>query len=185
MVGTPAQPAVIWLTGLSGAGKSTIAAAVHRELGARGVPVELLDGDVVRLFAPTGFSRADRDAHVARVGFMASRLEHHGITVVCALISPYAAARARVRSMCRRFIEVHVATSLEECERRDVKGLYDRARRGEVSNFTGISDPYEPPDAPALIIDTAGITVDEAARLVVHAWEGAPDGELTTQRGGD
>jgi adenylylsulfate kinase len=164
-------PAVLWFTGLSGAGKSTIAAAVVREFVRRGVQTEYLDGDAVRLLSPTGFTRADRDAHVKRVGFLASRLEHHGITVVCALISPYEEARDYVRGLCDRFIEIHVATPLAECERRDVKGLYQRARRGEIGNFTGISDPYEVPRQPDVVIDTTGIGVDEAAARVLAAWE--------------
>ena len=164
-------PAVLWFTGLSGAGKSTVASAIVRELVRRGVPIEYLDGDAVRLLSPTGFTRADRDAHVKRVGFLASRLEHHGITVVCALISPYEEARQFVRGLCDRFIEIHVATPLEECERRDVKGLYQRARRGEISNFTGISDPYEVPTQPDLVIDTTGLRVEEAVRRVVAVWE--------------
>jgi adenylyl-sulfate kinase len=166
------KTAVLWFTGLSGAGKSTLATAVFRALCIRGVPTELLDGDAVRLLAPTGFSRPERDAHVKRVGFMAGRLEHHGVTAICALISPYAEARQWVRSQCRRFIEIHVSTPLEECERRDVKGLYAKARRGEISNFTGIDDPYEPPAAPDLVIDTRILSVDRAARLVVNAWSG-------------
>jgi adenylylsulfate kinase len=165
--------AVLWLTGLSGAGKSTLAAAVERALQARGVPTELLDGDAVRLLSPAGFSRDERNAHVRRVGFLASRLEHHGVVVICALISPYAEARRQVSGMCRRFVEIHVATPLEECERRDVKGLYARARRGEILHFTGIDDPYEPPDAPALVIDTTRVGVEDAVRQIVEEWESA------------
>ena len=165
------QAAVLWFTGLSGAGKSTIASAVLHELSSRGTPAEYLDGDDVRQWSPAGFARADRDAHVRRVGFLASRLEHHGVTVICALISPYAEARARVRGMCRRFIEVHVSTPLPECERRDVKGLYARARRGEIRNFTGIDAPYEPPEAPEVAIDTTDLTVEEAVHRVLQAWE--------------
>ena len=164
-------PAVLWFTGLSGAGKSTIASAVVRELLRRGIQTEYLDGDAVRLLSPTGFSRADRDVHVKRVGFLASRLEYHGVTVVCALISPYEEARQHVRGLCERFVEIHVATPLAECERRDVKGLYRRARRGEISNFTGISDPYEVPRQPDLVIDTTGVPVEEAVRRVLAAWE--------------
>jgi adenylylsulfate kinase len=163
--------AVIWFTGLSGAGKSTLAEAVVRVLRERAVSTELLDGDAVRALSPTGFSRAERDAHVQRVGFLASRLEHHGVTVVCALISPYAGARAAVRSMCRQFLEIYVSTPIEECERRDPKGLYARARRGEISSFTGVSDPYEPPSAPDLTIDTSQVALDAAVAAVVELWE--------------
>jgi len=177
------RAAVLWFTGLSGAGKSTIASAVFEELGRKGAPAELLDGDVVRQFSPTGFSRADRDAHVRRVGYFASRLEDHGVTVVCALISPYAAARADVRKLCRRFIEIHVATPLAECERRDVKGLYARARAGQLPHFTGIDDPYEVPVTPELTIDTSRIQLPEAVRLVMKVWtasDRAVAAELTT-----
>jgi adenylylsulfate kinase len=172
MVGSaaPLEPAVVWFTGLSGAGKSTLARAVRDRLLAAGARVEYLDGDAIRsVFPQTGYSRPDRDAHVRRVGFLASRLEHHGVFVVCALISPYADSRDHVRSLCRRFVEVHVSTPLDECERRDVKGLYQRARRGEIANFTGVDDPYEPPAAPELRIDTREISVPEAADLVMSA----------------
>lgn len=162
------DPAVLWFTGLSGAGKSTIAQEVCERLSAVGVPVEYLDGDTIRdIFPNTGFSRAERDAHVRRVGFLASRLEHHGIFVVCALISPYRESRASVRRLCRRFVEIHVSTPLHECERRDVKGLYGRARRGEITNFTGLDDPYEPPVDPELQIDTSVVSLSEAADLVM------------------
>ena len=162
---------VLWFTGLSGSGKSTLATAVDRELQTLGVATELLDGDAVRALSPTGFSRVDRDAHVKRVGFLASRLEHHNVTVLCSLISPYASSREFVRSLCRRFIEIHVATPLAECERRDVKGLYSRARRGELTQFTGIDDPYEPPDDPELTIDTSAVPLDEAVSRVITVWE--------------
>lgn len=162
------RPAVVWFTGLSGAGKSTIAQAVCERLRAAGAKVEYLDGDTIRdVFPNTGFSREEREAHVKRIGFLASRLEHHGVIVVCALISPYAASRAEARRMANRFIEVHVATSLAECERRDVKGLYRRARKGEITRFTGIDDPYEPPERPELTLDTSTLTVAEAAEQVL------------------
>jgi adenylylsulfate kinase len=167
---TAMAPSVIWFTGLSGAGKSTIAREVCERLQSDGVKVEYLDGDVIRSLLPaTGFSRRERDEHVKRVGFLASRLEHHGVVVVCALISPYAESRAYVRELCQRFIEIHVATPLEECERRDVKGLYRRARRGEIAHFTGIDDAYEPPVDPELRLDTRGMTVDDAVQLVMEA----------------
>jgi adenylylsulfate kinase len=166
MVGEP-QAAVLWFTGLSGAGKTTIAAAVDNELRKRGFRTELLDGDAVRQLSPTGFSRGDRDAHVRRVGFLASRLEHHGITVICSLISPYADSRRYVRRLCRNFVEIHVSTPLGECERRDVKGLYARARRGEIAQFTGIDDPYEPPADAELTLDTTVIGLDDAVSKVL------------------
>jgi adenylylsulfate kinase len=173
MTATPAAgpvipPAVVWLTGLSGAGKTTIGRALYADLSARGVRVEFLDGDAVRDLLPgTGFTRAERDAHVKRVGFLASRLEHHDILVICALISPYREAREYSRRLCRRFVEVHVATPLEECERRDPKALYARARRGEIQNFTGVSDPYEAPLAPDVVIDTRGVSVEDAVGQIL------------------
>ena len=164
---------VIWLTGLSGSGKSTIGRALAARLLAVTPRVEYLDGDTIRDLAPgTGFSREERDAHVTRVGFLASRLAHHGVTVVCALISPYAAARARVRNLCPRFVEVHVATPLDTCEARDAKGLYARARAGELRHFTGIDDPYEPPEAPAVAIDTRDQSVDDAVDAILRVVSG-------------
>jgi|SRR5688572_1106941 len=166
------RPAVLWFTGLSGSGKSTIAQRVLAELGRRQRKVEHLDGDTIReIFPQTGFTRADRDAHVRRVGYLASRLERHGVCVVVSLISPYEESRRFVRGLCANFIEIHVATPLEECERRDVKGLYARARRGEITQFTGIDDPYEPPTHPEVRIDTQAVTVDEAVAMVLKRLE--------------
>ena len=162
------EPAVIWFTGLSGSGKSTIADRVAADLVSRGLRVERLDGDSVRnIFPNTGFTRAERDEHIRRIGFLASTLEKNGVFVVASFVSPYEDARRFVRNLCRNFIEVHVATPLEECERRDAKGLYARARRGEIANFTGISDPYEPPVRPELVLDTTQISVDQAGRMVL------------------
>jgi adenylylsulfate kinase len=158
---------VLWFTGLSGAGKSTIAAAVHATLSKYAVASELLDGDAVRAISPTGFTREERDSHVRRVGFLASRLEHHGVTVSCALISPYAASREWVRQLCQNFIEIHIATPLTECERRDVKGLYARARRGEITHFTGIDDPYEAPAHAEVVIDTTTSPLEHSVDRVV------------------
>lgn len=164
-----ATPAVLWLTGLSGSGKSTIALRVMDILEKRGMRVEHLDGDTIRdIFPQTGFSRDERNAHVRRVGYLASRLEKNGVIVVASLISPYQESRDFVRGLCANFVEVYVATPLEECERRDVKGLYAKARQGELKNFTGISDPYEPPRNPELVIDTSETSVEEAAALVVR-----------------
>jgi adenylylsulfate kinase len=163
------RSAVLWFTGLSGSGKSTIAARVIEKLQANGVAVEHLDGDNIReIFPLTGFTRADRDGHVRRVGFLASRLENHGVTVVASLISPYEESRAFVRGLCDNFIEIYVSTPLDECERRDVKGLYARARRGEITGFTGIDDPYEPPVNPELVLDTSRLSVDEAVATVLN-----------------
>ena len=161
-------PAVIWMTGLSGSGKSTVAHYVADELRRQGTAIEVLDGDAIRsVFPATGFTREERDLHVKRVGFLASRLEFHGVTVIASLVSPYGESRDFVRGLCRRFLEVHVSTPLAECERRDVKGLYAKARRGEIRNFTGIDDPYEAPARPELVLDTSDMTLDEAAARVL------------------
>src|SRR5580765_6610986 len=160
---------VIWFTGLSGSGKSTVAEWVAARLRDRGVAVESLDGDRLRsVFPDTGFAKADRDAHIRRVGFLASRLEHHGVTVVASFVSPYRESRDFVRSLCRHFVEIHVSTPLDECERRDVKGLYARARRGEIRNFTGIDDPFEVPEHPELVLDTRTLTVEQSVAAVLE-----------------
>ncbi|MEP7115937.1 MAG: 3'(2'),5'-bisphosphate nucleotidase CysQ [Acidobacteriota bacterium] len=164
----PPRPAVVWFTGLSGAGKSTIATHLRQHLQSLGAEVEVLDGDAIRQAVPgTGFTRPERDAHIRRVGFLASRLEAHGVVVVAALISPYRDSRAFVRSLCHEFVEVHVATSLAECERRDPKGLYARARAGQVPQFSGIDDPYEPPEQAEIVIDAAVVAAAEAAARIV------------------
>jgi len=165
---TKAGAPVLWFTGLSGSGKSTIAGRVHRELERRGVDVEYIDGDALReVFPNTGFTRADREEHLRRTGYMASRLAAHGVTVVASFVSPYRDSREFVRRLCPDFFEIYVATPLEECERRDVKGLYARARRGQIQNFTGIDDPYEPPESPELTLDTRTLSVDECTAKVL------------------
>jgi adenylylsulfate kinase len=165
---TRAGAPVLWFTGLSGSGKSTIAGRVHRELERRGVDVEYIDGDALReVFPNTGFTRADREEHLRRTGYMASRLAAHGVTVVASFVSPYRDSREFVRRLCPDFFEIYVATPLEECERRDVKGLYARARRGQIQNFTGIDDPYEPPESPELTLDTRSLSVDECTVKVL------------------
>ena len=163
------RPAVIWLTGLSGAGKTTLAEGLANQLRGRGYKVEHIDGDTVRTFFPmTGFSRSERDEHVRRVGYLAARLEQHGVVVIASLISPYLATRAFVRALCTNFVEVYVSTPLQECERRDVKGLYGRARRGEVASFTGVSDPYEAPVDAEIVVDTYGIPLSDATGSVLR-----------------
>jgi adenylylsulfate kinase len=165
---------VLWFTGLSGSGKSTIATRVHRELERRGVEVEYIDGDALReVFPNTGFTREEREEHLRRTGYMACRLAAHGVTVVASFVSPYRASRDFIRRLCPGFVEVFVATSLDECERRDVKGLYARARRGEIRNFTGIDDPYEPPEHPELTLDTLALSVDECVDRVLARMEGS------------
>jgi adenylylsulfate kinase len=170
------KAAVIWLTGLSGSGKSTIADRLAAELERLGCEVEKLDGDGVREVFPTGFSREERQQHVRRMGFMAGLLNRHGVFVVASFISPYRESRDFARSHARRFFEVHVSTPLAECERRDVKGLYARARRGEIKAFTGISDPYEPPLCPELTLDTTELPVESAVRQILDAVLGKDQG---------
>jgi adenylylsulfate kinase len=161
-------PSVIWLTGLSGSGKSTIAESVKEYLSNKGIRVEHLDGDVVRkMFPQTGFSKEERDKHIRRIGYLAAMLEKHDVSVVASFISPYREAREFVRSLCRNFIEIHVSTPLEVCEQRDPKGLYAKARRGEIKEFTGIDDPYEEPLKPELRIDTTHQTIEESVKIVV------------------
>ncbi|MGH7499927.1 MAG: adenylyl-sulfate kinase [Gemmatimonadales bacterium] len=162
------EPAVVWLTGLSGAGKSAIAGQLVETLRSRGLSVEHLDGDTVRDLFPTGFTREERHEHNRRMAFLASRLEHHGVTVVASFVSPYRASRQFARELSRRFIEVHVSTPIEECERRDVKGLYARARLGELRHFTGIDDPYEPPAAAEVTLDTRELSVDQSVARIVE-----------------
>jgi adenylylsulfate kinase len=167
--GEATRPTVLWFTGLPSSGKSTIARWVADQLRALGLPVEQLDGDTIRrIFPNTGFSRPERDTHVKRVGYLASKLEQHGVFVVASLVSPYEDSRRFVRGLCTTFVEVYVATPLEVCEQRDVKGLYAKARRGEIMNFTGIDDPYEQPSSPELTLDTTKLTVAEAGGRVLH-----------------
>lgn len=165
--------AVLWFTGLSGSGKSTIAERVHAELERRGTEAEYIDGDALRaVFPGTGFTRDQREEHLRRTGYMASRLEAHGIMVVASFVSPYRESRDFIRKLCRNFVEIYVSTPLEECERRDVKGLYARARKGEIRNFTGIDDPYEPPEHPELTLDTRVLSVDQSVAKVLERFGG-------------
>ena len=161
----------MWLTGLSGAGKSTITEALAPELRAAGRKVEVLDGDVVRthLSKGLGFSREDRDLNVARIAFVAHLLARNGVAVIVAAVSPYRGAREDARRLIGDFIEVHVAPPLEECIRRDTKGLYEKALAGEIGQFTGVSDPYEPPDNAELVLDTSKIDVATAVARVKGA----------------
>ncbi|MBO4711867.1 adenylyl-sulfate kinase [bacterium] len=162
------DPCVIWFTGLSGAGKTTLAEKLAAYLKEKGKKCELLDGDTVRnIFPQTGFTKKERDEHVKRMGFLASMLERNGVTVLASFISPYRESRDFVRKMCRNFVEVYVSTSLEVCEKRDVKGLYKKARSGEIKSFTGIDDPYEAPLHPEITINTAEESVEESLEKLV------------------
>lgn len=163
----------LWFTGLSGAGKSTITKAVEYQLSLRDCRFEVLDGDVVRthLSKGLGFSKEDRDTNIRRIGFVANLLSRNGVIVLVSAISPYRAIRDEVRSMTDNFIEVHVNASLEVCEQRDVKGLYAKARAGEIKSFTGIDDPYEPPLNPEIVCHTAEESIEESAAKVISELE--------------
>jgi adenylyl-sulfate kinase len=166
----------VWLTGLSGAGKTTIGHAVAAELERRGLHVELLDGDVVRthLSKGLGFSHEDRDTNIERIGWVASRLTRHGAAVVVAAISPYDATRKKVRALIEDqgpFVEVWVKASVEECARRDAKGLYAKAYAGEIEHFTGVDDPYEEPDDAEIVADTVSLAPEESIAFVLGELE--------------
>jgi len=159
----------LWFTGLPSSGKTSIARAMIPLLRERGWNVELLDGDEVRrgLSFDLGFDRKDREAHAGRVTFVAKVLARNDAIPIVSLISPYATSRAHARSEVGRFVEIYVNTPVEVCEQRDVKGLYKRARAGEIREFTGISDPYEVPLHPDITVDTVKMSIDESARYVL------------------
>src|SRR5436305_10006412 len=166
----------LWFTGLSGAGKTTIAELVRQELEVRGRKVEWLDGDEVRehLSKGLGFSKEDRDTNIDRIGWVASKLTRHGAAVVVSAISPYAEARDKARAMVEEhgtFVEVFVDASVEECARRDVKGLYEKAFRGEIKEFTGVSDPYEAPERPEICIESEHEQPEESAQRILELLE--------------
>src|SRR5918999_3530369 len=161
--------AVIWFTGLSGSGKTTIAHLVEEKLVDAGVPIEILDGDVVRenLSKGLGFSKEDRDTNIRRIAFVAHLLQRNGVFVITAAISPYREIRNEARSMVKDFVEVFADAPLDVCEQRDVKGLYAKARAGEIKEFTGVSDPYEAPESPEVTCRTDRETVEESAQKVL------------------
>lgn len=162
------EASVLWLTGLSGAGKSTQADRLVKKFKDQGMKVELLDGDSIREVLPqTGFSKADRLDHNKRVAFLASRLQAHGINVIVSMISPFEEGRQFAQKVCKNFHLIHIATPLEICEDRDVKGLYARARAGEIKNFTGLDDPYEEPKSANLIVDTSGSSEEESQEEIL------------------
>lgn len=161
---------VVWFTGLSGSGKTTLAKEVERELRARGMRyVQRLDGDVVRqdLTRDLGFSKADRDENIHRVTFVAELLSKNGVATTCSFISPYRQARAIARERCHRFIEVYVECPLDVLIKRDPKGLYKKALAGEITGFTGVDDPYEPPENPEIVVHTDRETVEESTDKII------------------
>jgi adenylylsulfate kinase len=164
---------VLWFTGLSGSGKSTLAAAVAARLDASRQRVEVLDGDAVRavLSRDLGFSREDRDTQVMRLAFVARLLARNGVFVLVAAISPFRRARDDARSSIGDFVEIHVATPLRECIKRDTKGLYARAMSGQIEHFTGINDPYEAPRAPEITVDTSALSLDASVARILSKLE--------------
>jgi adenylylsulfate kinase len=164
----------LWFTGLSGAGKTTISNLVVSELHDRGSRIEVLDGDIVRenLSKGLGFSKEDRDTNIRRIAFVADLLSRNDVPVITAAISPYREIRDEARAlMDGRFVEVYVKASVEVCEERDVKGLYAKARAGEIKEFTGVSDPYEAPVAPELELDTENESPEESAARIIRYLE--------------
>ena len=166
----------LWFTGLSGAGKTTIAHIVGPEIERRGPIVEYLDGDTVRthLSKGLGFSKEDRDTNIERIGWVASRLTRHGAAVIASAISPYEETRRKARAMVEEFgafVEVFIRASVDECARRDVKGLYEKAFKGEITGFTGVDDPYEEPSSPEVVVDTEAHEPEESARLILAKLE--------------
>ena len=159
----------VWFTGLSSAGKTTLAAALRDRLCARSLPVEWLDGDTIRreLCRDLGFSKADRDENIRRIGFVAELLSRHGVIVLVSAISPYREARDQVRRRIGQFVEVYVSAPIEVCEQRDLKGLYRRARAGEIQGLTGIDDPYEPPLHPEVVCETHRQSVDQCVDRIL------------------
>ena len=164
----------LWFTGLSGAGKTTISHLVEKELRDRGSRIEVLDGDVVRenLSKGLGFSKEDRDTNIRRIAFVADLLSRNGVPVITAAISPYREIRDESRElMGDRFIEVFVKASVEVCADRDVKGLYEKAFKGEIKEFTGVSDPYEEPLNPEIVLDTENESAEESAQKLIALLE--------------
>jgi adenylyl-sulfate kinase len=166
---TEQQGFVLWMTGLSGSGKTTIALILEQELRARGLKVERLDGDIVRqsLTRDLGFSKEDREKNIERVTFVAKLLSRNGVACICSFISPYQSIRDRVRAETTNFIEVYVDASLEAVIERDIKGMYKKAIDGEIPNFTGISDPFEAPANPDIHVRTDLQTPMESAGKIL------------------
>jgi adenylylsulfate kinase len=160
----------VWFTGLSGSGKSTIAEMLFHEFQARGLKTEILDGDVVRqkLSKGLGFSKEDRDLNIRRIGFVANLLTRNGVATICCPISPYKETRDAVRAEIGRFVEVYVNATVDEiAANRDPKGLYEKARRGEITGFTGVDDPYEAPEHPEIVADTMVESPEESLQTVL------------------
>jgi adenylyl-sulfate kinase len=167
------QGFTVWFTGLSGSGKTALALKLEEVLRERGFKVERLDGDIVRksLTRDLGFSKEDRDMNIERVTFVAKLLTRNGVAVLCSFISPYCERRARSREEIGTFVEVYCKSSLDALLKRDVKGLYQKALSGEIQNFTGVSDPYEEPENPEVVVETDRETIEESLAKIVHKLE--------------
>ncbi len=165
------QGFVLWMTGLSGAGKTTLAVVLEKELKAKGLRVERLDGDIVResLTRDLGFTKEDRDKNIERVTFVAKLLSRNGVAVICSFISPYQATRDMIRQEVTNFVECYIEVPLEEAINRDVKGLYKKALAGEIPNFTGVSDPYEAPVNPEIVVKTHEQTEEESLQFILES----------------
>jgi len=161
------NPPIIWITGLPASGKTTLAIELKNRLSRKGFIVEHLDGDKIReIFPETGFTREERNNHIKRTGFLASILQKNGILVIASFVSPYKESRNFIRNICSNFIEVYLSTPIDICEKRDYKGLYAKARRGEITNFTGINDIYEIPENPEIMLDTSQLSVEECSKII-------------------
>jgi len=189
------QGCCVWFTGLPCSGKTTVADLVAEELKKRGLRYERLDGDIVRqgLTRDLGFSKEDRDKNIERVTFVAKLLSRNGVAVLVSFVSPYIGARDNARKETTNFVEVFVDAPVEECEKRDVKGMYAKARAGEIKDFTGVDDPYEAPPNPEIVLKAAETTEEECCQLVLRKMEelgyippvGAPGGEEDSEAGED
>jgi len=165
----------LWFTGISGAGKTTLSRSIYRELKSRDLKVEILDGDIIRtnFGQELGFTKKDRDINVRRIGFVSYLLNKNGVVSIVAAIAPYAETREINRRLIKRYLEVYCRCPLEVAERRDQKGLYIKARAGEILNFTGISDPYEEPEAPEILVNTDLETIEASVAQIIASLEAA------------
>lgn len=160
---------VIWLTGLPCSGKTTLSKEIEKYFQQKNLPIQRLDGDVVRetISKDLGFSKKDRDINIERLSYVAQMLSDNGVNVVSAFVSPYKKMRDFTRSLCENFVEVHVNCGINECKRRDVKGMYAKAARGEIKDFTGVDDPYEVPGKPEVIVNTEMETIEESTKKII------------------
>lgn len=160
---------VIWLTGLPCSGKTTISKELEKYFKEKGLPIQRLDGDVVRetISKDLGFSKKDRDINIERLSYVAQMLSNNGVIVVSAFVSPYRKMRNFTRGLCDNFVEVHLDCSIEECKRRDVKGMYAKALKGEIKDFTGVQDPYEEPENPEITVYTENESLEESFKKIV------------------